>query len=419
MKLYRYYLASVFLIFLIVGWASARVAADSHGDYQEGETDHEEVSFNRFSITLHGGGLVGLTDIRRYAFLPDSDELTFGGGISLNRHYSPALTMQTYLNYAEMKGISPGDDLSFETEMIEAVLRMRVSLNALLNPEGRSRQFMNVYAFIGGGALAYRSVASHDGQPVRFYGYEDDGRTKDDMKLEFVAPYGLGVNFRLSERIDLGIETGFRYTSSDRLDAWPVTGSRTDWYNFTSAGLTIRLGRNTNSADWASPRVSMYPGDTGRMAALEAQASELREGQEDLQSEQAELAARLDESRERVVVVQRSQETATARIMAQLEEMQRKSESMQEELNRLSAAMDTYFAVQVAALRENLPVDDVQEKLGITLELRMHEADGWYKYITGQFRHLEDAILQMQRIWGMGVKDAFVVEYAEGVYRPR
>lgn len=378
-----------------------------------------DTGFNKYSITFHGGTLFGFTDIKEKSFLPGSDELSFGGGISFDRHYSPAMSMQLRLTYAELAGMDPASSLSFETEMLEAVLRLRLSLNALLNPEGSSRSFMNLYAFIGAGALSYRSVAYVQDSPARFYGYEADGTTKDDMLWEFVVPYGLGLNFRLTDRVDLGIETGFRYTSSDRLDAWPVTGSRKDMYNYTSVGLSFKLGRNRVSADWAPPRVAMYPGDLDRFSRIEDDLARTDSLGEVLMSEKERLGRGLEAGAEQIAVVQRQQETTAGRVFSEVEEMRRKTDAMQAELERISARLEVHYAVQVSALREEMPVEKVQELLKIHKELRVHYEGGWYKYITGNFLQLEDAVLQMQRIWGQGVRDAFVVKYVDGVYLPR
>lgn len=161
--------------------------------------------YNKFSFGLSGGMFTSLTDVKELPFLPDSDEITYGGRLMLNVHFSPVLTLQGNFLYGELKGIETQNNLAFETDLIESTLNLRISINGLFVPASRVNQSVNLYGFIGVGALAYRSRLLQAGVPISYYGYTDGGQTADDLKLEFVAPYGLGVNFRISERMDIGI----------------------------------------------------------------------------------------------------------------------------------------------------------------------------------------------------------------------
>lgn len=379
--------------------------------------------YSTFSLSLHGGVLTSFTDIKKHPLFPGRDEVAYGGGISLNYHMSPVLSLQANVLSGEMKGLYPSEGLRFETEILETTLRFRVSLNALLNPEGNSQSFMNFYTFVGAGMMAYRSVAFENDEPVRFYGYEADGRTTADRLLEFVLPYGLGVNFRLGKRVDLGIESGFRYTPSDRLDAWPVTSSPNDYYNYTSVGLTFRFGCNTCSMDWAPPRRTMYPGDVERLDNIELRLREIELQQDSISLEQDSikavqdsLSAAIIQEREVLLGLQQDQEAEAARLSQEVLTLRHLAASSQAELDSLSEKLNEYYSVQVAALRDEESVGEVARLLGIDQELRIHSAGGWHRYLSGRFRNLEDAKLQMQRFWGQGVRDAFVVKYVDGVY---
>jgi len=397
------------LILLIVG----KVSANDLDEYPD------ENEYNRFSVGLSGGVISPLTNIRENPFFPDQDEITFGGRLSLNYHLSPIYTLQTNLLYGEMQGIDTEENLEFETDLIEATLNARVSINKLLNPQGRLNESVNFYGFVGAGLLAYRSRLYEDNEIISYYGYEEGGHTSDDLKPEMIVPYGLGLNFKVSERFDIGIETGFRWSSSQRLDAWPLGGDQKDQYNFTSIGITIRLGSNTRSMDWAPPSRTMYPGDVTRIEDLERRMDALAEdvdGLEAMHEEEME-AFRLQLeglSEEKADIMQR-----TVQLFGALEDVREKVNELQEDVQKIKEGPDRFYAVQVMALKEEMEIDEARQKLGLTHEVMVYQINGWYKYISGQYEVLEDAILHMQRIWGQGVRDAFVVEYKDGMLKPR
>ncbi|MFO7873027.1 MAG: hypothetical protein R6U62_00915, partial [Bacteroidales bacterium] len=80
---------------------------------------------------------------------------------------------------------------------------------------------------------------------------------------------------------------------------------------------------------------------------------------------------------------------------------------------------EEFFSVQVMAHREDISIEEARKALGVNIDLEKHHVDGWYKYISGRFETLEAAKLHMQRIWGQGIKDAFIVKYDEGLIYPR
>jgi len=393
------------------------------------EENNQTNEFNKFSFGFHGGVLTGFTDIKENNFFPDSDEITYGGGMFFNYHWSPVLTLQTNFLYGELKGIDTNQNWEFETEMLEATLMARLSLNTLLRPHATANQKVNFYATLGAGAVAYRSQWFEDGNLENFYGYEDDGFTSDDPEIELSIPVGLGVNFRIAERFDLGIESGFRFTSSNRLDGRPIVGSERDLYNYTRVGITFRLGPNTNSMDWAPPSQVMYPGDVTRMDEMDRRLDTVTEDVDDLREAhelREEAIQEIEEDIQQIIVRLdgMSEETAevtqrTVQLFGAIEDVSQEFYRLQEEVEKLQEEPDHFYAVQVMALKEEMPVEEARKHLGITQDVRVYHINGWYKYVSGQYKNLEDAILHMQRVWGQGVRDAFVVEYRDGVLSPR
>ena len=397
------------LLFCVVSLPSAVAETLDDNNNQE----HE--GYTGFSFDLNGGTLISFTDIKENDLLPDSDEMSFGGGLSLNFHRSPVLTLQTSFMYGEMIGISTKDNLRYDTELGHALLTANVSINRLLAPQSNTGQWMNIYGFTGVGALMFNSKLTElDTGDLLRYPYEEtqEGEWHDG----FIIPFGLGLNFKLSDRVDIGIKSSFQYAFLDELDAHVVNDSRKDIYNYTSAGLTLRLGSNLHSKDWAPVDEVMYPGDLNRIERMEARAAEL---EQELEATKDQHSDDMDHVRDDLDEVSQEQVQLSGRVgqlFGALEDVSQQIIRLEEEMAKET---EEFFSVQVMAIKEDMSIEEAHEALGANIDLEKHHVDGWYKYISGRFETLEAAKLHMQRIWGQGIKDAFVVKYDEGQIYPR
>lgn len=387
-----------------------------------------EAGNNKFSFGLHGASFISYTDIKQSSFFNSaSDALTFGGGLNLNYHVSPVFSFQWRFLYAELEGLDK--NLKFESMMLQGSMNARVSLNTLFAPLNSSNQWMNVYGLVGAGILMHRSnLFNYETGELERYAYEGkEGVGKDDFHSAFFVPFGLGVNFKISDRVDIGLESTFNFVMSDELDAYPVSNSRKDMFNYTGIGLTFRLGKNTKSMDWAQPRQAMHPGDSrpvdalnGRVSALEAELrlinekdeselvdmkndiKELFEGHEDLKLQNVQLYGALEDIAQQLIVLEaRDQQVVEAPKVPE------------------RPTVDQFYSVQIMAQRVDVPIHEVRSYLRIGFDIEKIFVDGWYKYCSGRFNDLEDAKLHMQRLWEQGVRDAFIVKYSNGKLTPR
>ncbi len=63
---------------------------------------------------------------------------------------------------------------------------------------------------------------------------------------------GLGVDIKLTEKIDLNLATRFSHHFDDNLDGLQ-NGNTADWMSFTSLGVTYKFGSKNNSMLWTNP----------------------------------------------------------------------------------------------------------------------------------------------------------------------
>ncbi len=410
MKKYDFVIYPLLLVFLLTLNSESLLASE-----------HDNTNgYNKFSLGLSGGLVTSFTDIKDQSVLPVADEMSYGGSLFLNYHQSPVLTFRGNFMYGSMKGVDPDRNIKFNADLMQADVTVNLSINGFLAPASRSNNWMNFYGYAGVGVLFHDSRQQNlqTGDVIR-YPY---AKTEADAPFNaFIVPFGLGVNFKMSERIALGIQSGFVYAFSDELDAYVVPDSRKDMYNYTSVGLTLSLGRKERSKDWAPIQSTVYPGDIHRMDAMAASISEIDEkveaaevahasGMEQIHGEIEGLASKQQELSRTNIELEGTLDDFRQRLVQQEERMEEVIEK---------ARVERYLSVQVLASSEELSVEEAKSQLGIDFDLDVIYVDGWYKFFSGKHQDLEDAKLHMQRIWGQGVRDAFIVVYENGNLTPR
>ena len=169
------------------------------------------------------------------------DETDYGFGARLGKFISPVFSGHFQFLSASFKGFKESSDLEFNSEVIE--LQLGTTIN-ILNLFGQNKnRTVNLYGLLGVSSLSFRSQASRisTGEIVNGFGYEDRGSgSKTSRETAFAIPFGLGIDFRLASRWYLNLETGFRASFTDQLDAMEK-GSANDTYYYTSLGISYNF----------------------------------------------------------------------------------------------------------------------------------------------------------------------------------
>lgn len=68
---------------------------------------------------------------------------------------------------------------------------------------------------------------------------------------------GLGLGFKISKRIDINLEHRVSWHNADNLDAYTANGN-SDWLQYTSLGLSFKLGKQEDAMWWMNPVYASY-----------------------------------------------------------------------------------------------------------------------------------------------------------------
>jgi opacity protein-like surface antigen len=167
-------------------------------------------------------------------------ETSFGYGARLGRYISPVFAVHFQGLHANFKGQKTESDLKFESSLIETQLGTTVNLSNLVFKTSKKRKFF-VYATAGIGLIFYKSKDWNEstGKQISQLGYTSN-ENGEYNNTAFILPVGLGLDFKISDRWFINLESVLRFTNVDKIDA-KESGNHNDAYYYTSVGVSYNF----------------------------------------------------------------------------------------------------------------------------------------------------------------------------------
>lgn len=177
-----------------------------------------------------------------------------GFGVLARYHLSSRFALKTNLYTGNVSGSDVHAEdaelrarsLRFKSNLLEFSLCIEWNILNIKPVEGNGIQRFRIvpYAYVGIGGLMMHPKAEYYGPPEAFnkqikYALPEDGLHEKAL----VVPIGAGLRTRISDRVGIGAEGGFRPVFSDDLDGVSKNGNpdRNDWYYTASASLSFRF----------------------------------------------------------------------------------------------------------------------------------------------------------------------------------
>lgn len=217
-----------------------------------------EFSYNKWSVDLHSGLMLLFGDIKQYPLMPVADynsEYKFGFGLSVNHQLSTTFNIKANLLFGTLAGTKRQLNRTSRAEITEYSLLSNMSLNNLFFPNKTACR-LKVYAIGGVGFFSFRSSLRrlNSNKFITGYGYDATGRSQTSLHSGIVVPLGMGIKYRIDDDVDLGIESTYRLTNTDKLDAADWAGTASDKYVYTSVTVTYKFGNGRYQLEWLSPK---------------------------------------------------------------------------------------------------------------------------------------------------------------------
>ncbi len=267
--------------------------------------------FRGNSITLKGGITNSFTDVRSndfgWAKAGGKSEMKPGFGLSANHMFSSVFGLQGNFSYNQILSISDKDTLTkeyknvyrnlgfpgpvyFETNVMHVSLTGYVNLTNLAmglakaNQKGNHGRRLGVYTALGIGFVDFNTVikdlpgdgiaegVSYDkpyvnpvtGKTTGVGGYLKGKSGPKTTEVDF--PFTVGVKYKLSKRLDLGIENTLHLLMTDKLDGYVYDRNsafkkNNDKFNLSALTLTYKFSgkdENIDYIEWMDPTEVMY-----------------------------------------------------------------------------------------------------------------------------------------------------------------
>lgn len=210
--------------------------------FSQDQTKNEQF-YPNLQLGASWGTSIFFGDIKQNPVIPISDNMSewrFAYGLNFNYSFSYVLTMRMQGLYGKLSGTNREGKIWFENDYYELNFNAAINFNNLF---GRKRvdRMASIYGIAGFGMMNYNTVVKRLGDYFIYkrvgYGYGTgiEGRQRQEF---FMA--GAGIDFRISKRFNILLETVNKFTSTDELDG-VESGKYYDFYNYTSVGLVYRF----------------------------------------------------------------------------------------------------------------------------------------------------------------------------------
>ncbi|MEA3505252.1 MAG: outer membrane beta-barrel protein [Bacteroidota bacterium] len=199
---------------------------------------------NGWSMQLAFGPNIAFTDIKQYDYYPVTNynnEWRFATSLTIQRDFGDIFSLRGQLLYGKLAGTKRVTNRYFEADLFDYSLQTTINFNNLFRSTNQNSP-LNIYGIAGIGLSNWKTKLKNlnDDNIIGGNGSANVGMLK--MTTEAFIPLGVGISYRISDKIDLNAESTMRITNSDLLDATD-SGSKFDMYSYTSLGITYKLGK--------------------------------------------------------------------------------------------------------------------------------------------------------------------------------
>lgn len=186
-----------------------------------------------FGINLIGAnylGEIGGYDGEAQPFILDMNiqQTQWGVGGFYRYSFSRNIAAKVSLNFIRIEGqdslsnapARKARNLSFRTDIFEAVLTGEYNVFTMNDISRRSRQRIDFksYAFAGIGAIYFVPYAQYQDEWYSLRPLQTEGFQNAYDEIALVVPLGVGADFTFNRKLRVGMEIGYRFTTTDYLD---------------------------------------------------------------------------------------------------------------------------------------------------------------------------------------------------------
>jgi len=354
------------------------------------------------NITVSGGSSVFFGDIKQYPLLPalsNRSELRYVALLDIEDRINDAAAMRLQFAYSHVLGTHRSLDLYFQSFVYEVNTSfMFYPVNAFAGGH-KGNRFADFYILAGVGLTQFdaKLYQLSTGTELASKGF-GKGKGIGGTEISPLGLAGFGIDFPLSPRVNLRFETAQRILGTDELDL-TKGGFDFDMYNYTTFGLTFKLGKRIAASTVPDTRKTTPPQETWDKPAN-------NEWQSINQVVEVEKPAEAKPETK----VEPAAEVAVTAPTVQLNE-----KPTPEPKPTSTASPNFEYRIQIfAAGQKPISIETLAKRFNINAsEIRENRFNGMYVYSVGSYQTYAEAASARDQVRNK-VRDAFIVAYENG-----
>ncbi|RYE31763.1 MAG: OmpA family protein [Sphingobacteriaceae bacterium] len=219
--------------------------------------------YSTWNIGVNAGVLTPLIVFGSNDYL--NKELNFGYGVSIRKQFGHAFGLQldgvrgklSSSNVDAVGGVRNGVR-AFDTD-----LGYTATLSGVVNVATvdfiRRKNSVNFFVSAGGGLAAYApKVTLGNNTVVDYKGQAGPNRDRDYVR-ELIIPIGVGIKFRLSDKVAFNLGYTATFVDGDNLDGSKAGYPTKDKFSYGYGGFEFGLGgKSKPNLDWVNPVAMLY-----------------------------------------------------------------------------------------------------------------------------------------------------------------
>ncbi len=173
-----------------------------------------------------GGVASYIGDVNEGVFLPNT-QVMFGGFICYNFHpnfSAKAIFLKGTLQARDRNSGKPHireRNLSFKSDLMEMGFQFDFNIFSFA-PDNSGRVF-SPYLFTGASLILFQPTTVYEGETIYLQQVGTEGQGLEGFAekyklFSFAFPVGIGIKYAISNRINIGLEIGYRFTLTDYID---------------------------------------------------------------------------------------------------------------------------------------------------------------------------------------------------------
>ena len=190
-------------------------------------------------------------------------DIRLGYGATLRKQFGHAFGLELGFLRGDLEGNNEDAPNQFDRQSFETQYAYSGSIMGVVNVATvdflRRENNVNFLVKAGYGVAGYApSYVTASGANVDWKGVAGDNNDEDYVQEQFI-PVGLGIKFKVSERINFDLGYNMYFLDGDNLDGTRTPANSNDKYSYGYGGLEFSLGSTAKpNLDWVNPVALMY-----------------------------------------------------------------------------------------------------------------------------------------------------------------